>query len=563
MSIKNTAPLSVGLTEDISIANSDSFFSSFSEAESKTTSDEALDKDFFGRVGIAATDIFEIASSSFEAINGDDTNNTLSGTSGNDSLNGYGGNDIIIGNDGDDLIYDGSGRDTVLGGDGDDKIYMQGGDNLSSVSISGGIISSASGAFWGEGGRDTFVIEDEDQTTTGGINIDGKYLRSTIIDFDPGVDKIDLRAFSKVKNISQLKFSSASYLGLVSFLLLYVEGDLGGQYITLANISASELSSSDFIFYGTSEKGGSTKADKIYGTDYGDDFEGLDGNDLILGYGGSDNILGGYGNDKIYGGSGNDFLYGDAGNDAIYGEADDDFIEGGAGNDKIYGGLGNDTINGGDGKDAIYGDEGNDIIDAGSEDNKVYGGEGDDNITSGSGKDKLYGGNGNDTINSGYGDDLIYADGGDDAVNAGGGKDKIYGGSGNDTLNGQDGNDIIYGVSGSNTINGGAGVDKLYGGTGVDHFSFSSLSDSILIGSLDGKKINKTNLDLIFNFISGVDKIDLSEINDSIIGTEDDINFSSLDIVVKSGLTIVKDHNSDFAFSIKGAINLTETDFIF
>ncbi len=547
---------------------------------------------------------------------------------------------LVDGTSGDDVIFDSSQANQIRAGSGNDTIYINGGDNLgSSISVSGGEITSASGGwFVGGSGNDLFVINKEtnQSSVVGGLTIDGKYIRSTIMDFevDNSNEKIDLTAFTNITSFSQLKFETLNYFGGVSFLLIYVEGNLNGQYISLAGVNQSDLSSDNFIFFGGSNSG-SNKADKIYADDSNNEIYGFLGNDLIYGYGGDDIIFAGGGNDTIFGGSGNDSLYGDdgndkiyggdgenyinggdgndliygginndiidgddgndtiygdagddeinagsgnnkvyggngndtitagIGNDIIYGEAGDDEIDAGSGNNKVYGGNGNDTITAGIGNDTIYGDAGDDEIDAGSGNNKVYGGDGNDTITAGTGNDKIYGGNGNDTINGGDGNDIIYGEAGDDVINAGAGNDKIYGGTGNDTLNGGDGNDIIYAISGSNTLNGGAGIDKLYGGIGIDNFAFSSLSDSIIIGSLTDKKINTKSADLIFNFTAGVDKIDLSAINDSIDGTDNDLSFDSLDIVVKSGLTIVKDQNSSFGFAIKGNITLTDSDFIF
>ena len=71
--------------------------------------------------------------------------------------------------------------------------------------------------------------------------------------------------------------------------------------------------------------------------------------------------------------------------------------------------------------------------------------------------------------------------------------DKLTGSAANNLLSGGDGNDIIYG---------GAGADTLIGGTGADLFVFKATSESTLTG-----------YDVVADFQSGVDSIDLSAID--------------------------------------------------
>ena len=103
---------------------------------------------------------------------------------------------------------------------------------------------------------------------------------------------------------------------------------------------------------------------------------------------------------------------------------------------------------------------------------------------------------------------IIYAGAGSDTINGTGESDLVYAGSGNDTVKGNDGDDKIYGGSGSDTINGnngcdtiigGYGADKLTGGNGDDRFVFLSAANS-----------NAARFDVVSDFRSGSDKIDLS-----------------------------------------------------
>ena len=116
------------------------------------------------------------------------------------------------------------------------------------------------------------------------------------------------------------------------------------------------------------------------------------------------------------------------------------------------------------------------------------------------GNDKLYGASGNDTLMGFDGLDKLYGDYGNDT---------LYGGSGKDILNGGAGNDVLVG---------GSGKDVLIGGTGSDRFVFDAPAES-------GSKTSKR--DLIQDFVSGQDLVDLLAIDaNSMI--DDDQAFDAL-----------------------------------
>ena len=91
----------------------------------------------------------------------------------------------------------------------------------------------------------------------------------------------------------------------------------------------------------------------------------------------------------------------------------------------------------------------------------------------------------------------------------------LEGNSQNNVLLGAAGADSLYGSDGNDTINGGTGADFLTGGIGNDTFVFSSISDS---GTVDGAR------DIIIDFTSGEDVINLSAI-DANLGTSGDQAF--------------------------------------
>ncbi|PHM28950.1 serralysin family metalloprotease [Xenorhabdus budapestensis] len=85
---------------------------------------------------------------------------------------------------------------------------------------------------------------------------------------------------------------------------------------------------------------------------------------------------------------------------------------------------------------------------------------------------------------------------------------------------GGSGDDIIVGNSADNTLKGGAGNDVIYGGLGGDHLWGGAGKDTFVY--LDGKESLKDNPDWIHDFVSGEDKIDLSQFN---FGGKGDLKF--------------------------------------
>jgi Ca2+-binding RTX toxin-like protein len=98
----------------------------------------------------------------------------------------------------------------------------------------------------------------------------------------------------------------------------------------------------------------------------------------------------------------------------------------------------------------------------------------------------------------------------------------IDGGAGNDTLEGDKGNDQLLGGEGNDSLVGGNGVDTLTGGAGKDIFDFnqSDLADQVVT------KSGKLSLDIITDFVSGDDLIDLSGIDaNTLVGGDQAFKF--------------------------------------
>jgi Ca2+-binding RTX toxin-like protein len=94
--------------------------------------------------------------------------------------------------------------------------------------------------------------------------------------------------------------------------------------------------------------------------------------------------------------------------------------------------------------------------------------------------------------------------------------DLLTGNSANNILKGGAGNDVIDGRGGNDTIYSGLGADSLTGGNGQDTFVFTDYRDSgTTFIPLSGGGFNAVNhgIDTIQDFVTGVDKIDLSQID--------------------------------------------------
>lgn len=94
--------------------------------------------------------------------------------------------------------------------------------------------------------------------------------------------------------------------------------------------------------------------------------------------------------------------------------------------------------------------------------------------------------------------------------------EQVFGDYHANVLHGGAGNDALLGGSGNDTLYGDGGADGLYGEGGADIFAFTITADSLDYAMRsDGAKLKP---DVISDFTSGVDKIDLSAI-DAVAGT--------------------------------------------
>lgn len=165
--------------------------------------------------------------------------------------------------------------------------------------------------------------------------------------------------------------------------------------------------------------------------------------------------------------------------------------------------------------------------------------------------------------------------------------EKATGGSGNDeivgngvanVIHGGDGRDEIYGMSGRDELHGDGGRDTMCGGLGADEMRAFGLGDTFLYLSTQDSGATRPQSDKILNFVSGNHFIDLSALDASTGGTEDDA-FSFIGNTrftgaagelrwkaVAGAMMILADldgdRDADFALTLVGAASVAETDIL-
>lgn len=450
------------------------------------------------------------------------------------------GNDVLVGNGLDNIIYGMRGNDTLNGGDGTDTAAFIGSYGDYIVSALNGIttVTSRDGSF----GTDTLT------------NFEWlKFSDQTIADPSTGVIPVDLTAPTLMTK-TPADNATAVAVG-ANIVLTFSEAVQAGEgNITIYNSNGSVWRTIDVTDAGQVTVAGSTVT-----VNPGADLSTGSGYYVLVDQGAfadmSDNpyaglasttafnfetafdyqvITGTSSANTLYGTSGEDHIYGMAGNDTLYGYAGNDLLDGGSGYDKMIGGAGNDTY----------------VVDSTR-----------DTVTESSGA-------GTDTVQtsltaytlSANVENLIYT--GSSAFKGTGNTlaNSITGGNGADTLTGNAGNDALFGGGGNDLLRGGAGADSLTGGAGADKFVYGTTAE--------------TTGDSIMDFMTGVDRIDLSLIdaNSSLRRDQAFTYIGDSDFTgVKGQLHFVDgfasgdvngDHVADFSIQVVGVVSMTASDFI-
>lgn len=496
-------------------------------------------------------------------------NDYIDALGGNDIIDGGGGIDWMMGGYGDDIYYvDTYSDDGII--DNDDRViedYLEGYDTvnatvsyrlptnvenltlLGSVAINGtgnndiNIITGnvANNILSGEGGDDSLFGGEGNDTLLGGSGAD-------LLDGGLGTDIMDGGLDNDVYIVDN--FSDDGNASNDDQVI-----ELAGGGIDTVNASVSYMLGNEvenLTLTGTLAINGTgnSLANTLIGNSAANLLLGMDGNDLLYGNDGNDILNGGSGNDTAFGGSGDDLIQGDLGNDSLLGEDGADTLVGGSGSDRLDGGLGADIMDGGIDNDSYFVDTFSDDGISSNDDQVIeLAGGGIDTVNASvnytlgnevenltltgtvaingtgnalantlignSAANTILGLDGNDTINGNAGDDVLRGGGGNDTMNGGTENDTLFGDAGNDSLLGGAGNDIIAGGSGSDTLNGQSGLDTLVGGTGRDSMNGGTEADIFKFAFGDTTTVS-TTIDVITDFTTGSDKIDLDFVNGGI-----------------------------------------------
>lgn len=446
-----------------------------------------------------------------DTLRGGDGNDTLAGMDGNDLLQGGVGNDRLLGWGGNDTLFGGLGDDTLSGDAGNDNLFGEQGndrlvDMLGNNTLWGGAgddhlqVGNGAGRLNGDAGNDTLISGAGNDYLFGGIGNDSLLAGAGMDTLLGGPGNDYLASGAGNDSIDAGAGNDRAYGGEGHDI---IQGREGADTLYGGN-------GHDTIW-------GDGAPDVLYGDGGHDLLYGGVGNDILYGGEGSDTLQGGEGNDTLWGGVGNDSAYGGSGNDSLLGGEGHDLLDGGAGNDVLRGGNGHDLLMGGDGDDTLYGESGNNTLRGGAGNDQLWGQVGGDYLSGDDGNDSLYGLRGADTLFGGLGDDLLNGGEGDDEAGGGEGNDTLLGETGNDILRGEGGSDSLVGGAGHDLLDGGDGDDRLEGGAGYDTLTGGAGADVFVFTSAENFG---SGSDTITDFQTGLDRIDLSGLNLTFIGSD-------------------------------------------
>ena len=369
-------------------------------------------------------------------------------------------------------------------------------------------------AFTGDASSDLFIL------SYGIMSNWQDIAASTITDFEIGTDAIALYDM----DLTELNFGELIDQTVVGSDLVLTLGN--HELATLEGVS-DELGADSFLFANralTDRSVGTSGDDYLFGDELANTIDGLDGNDTILGL------------------DGDDTLFGSAGDDVLEGGLGDDVLDGGAGADVLVGGLGFDTAS----YDSADGIVRLDLLGIAADVGDAVG----------------------DTFDS------------IEALEGSRFSDQFRGDNDNNVINGGNGWDRLAGRQGDDTIEGGLGSDRLYGNNGVDVMTggTTTQTDYFVFFRATDSGVGAGNRDIITDFQTGIDQIDLGHVDANSATVADDafafigttafsstageLRFEQTGTETIAQADVDGDGAADWEVELTGTISLVEGDFI-
>lgn len=449
-----------------------------------------------------------------ETIAGDGSSSALFGSAGNDQIDGGIWSETISGGAGNDLLRDGIGEDTLVGGTG----------------------------------ADIFVLASDDMV-------------DKIMDFQPGVDRLNLTEFEMLYDVRQLNVEPRAWGAEIVYRneVTYVYSADG------RSLDISHFTTADTLLLNRPPNGFQYIPEIINGTNANDVLGGDEGTETLYGFGGDDVFNWSLDPDVFYGGDGTDTvnyataassiwvdlanrqatgaadgdvhhsienIVGTAFDDTLIGDGSANRLVGGNGDDYLDGGLSGDTLDGGDGRDTVTYAWAREAVIARLDNGllagaalgdilinieNVVGTAFDDTLAGNNAENLLWGGEGNDILTGGGGDDSLAGGGGNDTLSGGSGADLLDGGSGQDWVDYRDANSQVQVDLGTRTTGWGAAGDTL---VSIEHIYGSNFDDQIS-GADGGNTILGMDGADFLSGGSGNDELFGNSGDDSLLGQND------------------------------------------
>ena len=501
------------------LINGDAGNDSIDNISSKNvTINAGADNDFIQNKNTDSNNVIILGGEGNDSISNVASTVTIDAGAGNDTIFNDGTYNVsIVGGAGNDTIRNNSAQNlTIEGGKGDDSILNVGNNALikytsgdgndiingfksdSTLSIAGGIASTA------KRGRDLIVTVGGGKITLAGA---GNLSTVNIVETPVNIHNSAVKRYFGGTNANDTIINT-------------------GEEVTVQALKGNDSLNNNAK--NVSIDGGEGD-DNISNTGTYATLNAQGGNDTIYNNSFSSNSRAGAGNDSVFTHGRDNRIYGISGKNTIENYSNSDGTS-------LIGGTDNDSIKNSSDKVMIWGQKGNDTIFSNGTSNKIFGDEGDDLISiEGSYKNEITGGAGNDTINLDWSSNkaiVRYSKGdGNDVITGFNATSTLQLGSGNEFYSkSTEGDDVIVNFGEGNiTLKGAATLGRLHINGFTTLNANNTLNGAALIGDrLDDTVKNSANRITISTF-AGNDTIENSGSRVTIDGGADNDSIFSND----------------------------------